>query len=208
MIKKIFLILALLLFVACKPASYDAFAAGLEFKAPLEIYEAEDFYAESKCTPLPDKAPFSESILATIDFVKENLGEEFHKEATDNLRGGIVYNPKTSDTISAVYKPDFKKIELYQSLFEYGCIEEAASTLIHEMIHSIQHERYLQEGKQQSEYNLLNADELERLTAELEANDYQLYINRKLKLTGEAHTQKIVNLANDYRSQFNELKSK
>ena len=191
---------------ACKPTSYNAFVSDLGFEAPLEMYDIEDYEINNRCTALPDSAPYSESIVTTIEFIKENIGKEFYAEATDNLNG-IVYNAVRSNDISALYHPDSKKIELYESLFEFGCVEEVASTLIHEMVHSIQHERYLKPGEQLGEHNLFNGDDLERTKAELDANAYQLYLAQKLRLTGPEHTQKIINLANTFRSKFNELMS-
>ena len=206
--KKILLILGLLLLTACKPSvmSYDEFLGTLDIKAQLEMLTINDYNTKNKCTPLPDSAPYSESILATVEFIRENLGEKFYEEATANLKGGIVYNPKKSNRISGHYGVRSKKIELYESLFEFGCIEEVASTLIHEMVHSIQQERYFMAGEQIGEHDL-KGERFDSLMAELEAELYQIYVDDTLKLTGFAHTKKIVNLANERRTQFNELMS-
>ena len=206
--KKILVIMGLLLLAACKPSvmSYDEFLETLEIEAPLEKLRIKNYNTDNICTLLLDGAPYLESILATVEFVRENLGEQFYQEATAKLEGGITYNAKKSNRISGHYNAHTNTIELYESLFEFGCIEEVASTLIHEMVHALQQERHRRPGKQLGEHNLLGKEK-DALLAELEAELYQLYLGDKLKLTGFAHTKKIVNLANERRIQFNELMS-
>ena len=185
---------------------FSKFISAFQLKHPLPQLEIKEMASQKYCTPLLDVKPYRKTIEYVLVFIKTRVDKSFYNEAMEHLLNGVQYREIPTEkelSYSAHYTK--QQIYLYPSLFDYGCTEDIASTIIHEMVHAVQHARYQQAGHQAGEHSL-KGQNMDKVIAELEADGYQLYVSEKLELLSSRHKSKIANLINTRRHRYNEFK--
>lgn len=188
--------------------TYDRFLRDHRLAAPLPFLELSTFPSQLHCTPLPDGPPYRKTIESALQFIETRVDNAFFKEATEFLRGGVIFKPAGVGRglpYSAVYRD--RTIFLLDRLFDYGCLEDVVSTLVHEMVHAVQKSRYVKPGVQPGEYSLTGS-ELDKLVAELEADAFQFHVSTRLRLVGASHMQNMLEVNNARRRLFNRAQMK
>lgn len=183
---------------------YDQFLATLAYDAPLPALDISAFPPQQQCTPFPDNAPYRQTIQSALDFIATRIDPSFLDEAMAFLDGGVVYQKLEVDRVFP-YSAFFSRrtILLYDKLFEYGCLEDVVSTLVHELVHAVQQSRFRKPGVQSGEHSLVGQNR-DKTIAELTADAYQIHVSQVLRLAGKVHAERIVAVNNTRRRQFND----
>ena len=137
------LVVALLFVVAgcssdAEVQSFDQFITSYEIKKNLSNLEKGFFPPQEKCSKFVDKEPYVQTISSALDLIGNKADKQLVKEATEFLTSGIQYVP-TDTGAEFLYAAWYTsgRILLYDRLFDYGCIEDVASTLMHELVHAV-----------------------------------------------------------------------
>lgn len=181
---------------------FDEFLAGYTPPRSRAAVADDRLPAGVSCTPLPDGPPFAETIAETVSLIRRRVDPAFVDEALAHLEGGISFLETHSDDVaaySAMYRD--RTVFLFDSLFEFGCIEDVASTLLHEMVHAVQRARYLGNGDRAGGFDLSGTD-ARWLEAELMAESYQIMVSRRLGWLSAGHAAKILRLHNRRLAQI------
>jgi len=182
--------------------SFDQFITHYEIKNSLSTLEEGFFPSQEKCSPFMDKEPYTKTISSALELISNKADNQLVKEAERFLTSDIQYVP-TDTGAEFLYAARYTngRILLYDRLFDYGCIEDVASTLMHELVHAVQMSRYLTPGIQPGERNL-NASGREKIVLELEAESYQFYVSQRLGWVGSLHAEKMRAVSNLRRNQY------
>jgi len=187
--------------------SFDQFITRYDIKKNQGVLEKGFFPPQEKCTAFEDKEPYVETILSALDIISSGADKQLVREAKDSLTSGIQYVPTdTGEEFLYAARYTDGRILLYDRLFAYGCIEDVASTLMHELIHAVQMSRYLTAGIQPGERNL-NASGREKIVLELEAESYQFYVSQRLAWVGSLHAEKMRAVTNIRRNQYKQFQN-